>query len=154
MTKLSYRYVTYLLRAIGVLLLAWPFVPPALHAFGLDGVAFWLERPWMLTCHRIPERTMSFLGAKMPMCSRCAGLDLGFGLGLVLGWPYRGPLLLWAWLAVASVLLVLEVYTQGTSLHGIWHPSRLATGLLLSFPVGAAVTAITKRASLEEEQVS
>ena len=102
MNTVQYRYLTYLLRGIGVLLLAWPFVPPALRAFGLDGVAFWLERPWMLTCHRLPERTMSFLGEKMPMCSRCAGLDLGLGLGLVLGWPYRGPMLLWAWLAMAQ----------------------------------------------------
>jgi hypothetical protein len=43
-----------------------------------------------------------------------------------------------------------EVYTQGVGLHGIWHPSRLATGLLLSFPVGAAMTAIMQRSSQEE----
>ncbi|HEX7602973.1 MAG TPA: DUF2085 domain-containing protein [Polyangiaceae bacterium] len=150
MNSVHYRYLTYLCRGLGVLLLAWPFVPPALRAFGLDGAAFWLERPWMLTCHRLPERTMTFLGEKMPMCSRCAGLDLGAGLGLVLGRPYRGPMFLWVWLALASVLLLVEVYTQGTGLHGIWHPSRLATGMLLAFPVGAAVTAIMKRSSLEE----
>lgn len=150
MSQLQFRYLTYLLRGIGLLLLAWPFVPPALRIFGLDSVAFWLERPWMLTCHRIPERTMNFVGEKMPMCSRCAGLDLGAGLGLLVGWPYRGPMLLWVWLALASVLLFLDVYTQGAGLHGIWHPSRIATGMLLSFPVGAAMTAIMKRASKEE----
>jgi len=151
MSAARYRHLTYALRGIGVLLLAWPFVPPALRALGLDGAASLLEWPWTLTCHRLPERTMSFLGEKMPMCSRCTGLDLGAGLGLLLGRPYRGPLFLWVWLAVASALLLAEVYTQGTGLHGIWHPSRLATGMLLAFPVGAAVTAIMKRSSLEEE---
>ena len=152
MTAVHHRYLTYLLRGIGVLLLAWPFVPPALRAFGLDGAAFWLERPWMSTCHRLPDRTMSFLGEKMPMCSRCAGLDLGAGLGLLLGRPYRGPLFLWTWLGVASALLLADVYAQHAGIHGIWHASRLATGMLLAFPVGAAMTAIMKRSP--EEGVS
>jgi hypothetical protein len=48
------------------------------------------------------------------------------------------------------VLLFLDVYTQESGIHGVWHPSRLATGMLLAFPVGAAMTAIMKRSALEE----
>jgi len=137
--------VKFALRVLGVLLLLWPVAPPLLHAMGAHALATALEWPWSLTCHRLPERTLSAFGSKMPMCSRCMGLDTGFGAGLVVGAPYRGPRLLWAWVGGATLLLLLEMETQNMGMHPIWHLTRTLTGALLAYPVGAAITAIAAR---------
>ncbi len=132
-------------RAIGVLVLLWPFVPPVLRHFGAAGAADAIGWPWSLTCHRIPARTLRVLGELMPMCSRCAGIDLGMGLGLVIGAPYRGPKWMWAWVLGALALLMVELVTQEMGIHPVWHVTRLLTGGLVAYPVGAAITAIASR---------
>jgi len=131
-------------RTLGAIIVLWPIAPPLLHYLGLHGVAAALEAPWALTCHRIPDRTLHVLGWAMPMCSRCMGLDVGFALGLIAGAPYRGPKLMWAWMAVALVLLLAEHYTQEWGLHPIWHWTRFVTGALLAYPIGTAVTALAR----------
>jgi uncharacterized membrane protein len=78
----------------------------------------------------------------MPMCSRCAGLDVGFGLGLAIAAPYRGPKLMWGWIAVAAALLVVEMVTQESGLHPIWHVTRFVTGALLAYPIGVALAVV------------
>lgn len=133
------------LRILGALIVLWPVLPPLLHSLGAHSLAAALEWPWSLTCHRLPDRTLSVLGSKMPMCSRCMGLDTGFGAGLLVGAPYRGPKLLWAWVGGATLLLLLEMETQNMELHPIWHFTRILTGALLAYPVGAAITAIAVR---------
>lgn len=133
------------LRTLGVSLLLAPVLPPIFHHLGLTGLAAALDAPWTLTCHRLPDRTMELLGAKLPMCSRCTGIVAGLGLGLFVGRPYRGPTVLWACIAVASVLLVLEMLTQDWGWHPAWHTTRLLTGFFLAYPVGAAVTALAVR---------
>lgn len=138
------RALVVALRAIGVLLALAPFLPPVLHKVGLHGAADLLDAPWTLTCHRLPDRTMDLLGTKMPMCSRCTGIVTGLGLGFVVGRPYRGPGVLWACVAIASALLVLEMLTQNWGWHPVWHSTRLLTGFLLAYPVAAAVTALTR----------
>ncbi len=70
------------------------------------------------------------------------GLDVGFGLGLAIGAPYRGPKLMWGWVAVAGALLALEMFTQESGLHPIWHVTRFVTGALLAYPIGVALTAV------------
>lgn len=139
------RAASVALRTLGVLLLLAPVLPPVFHALGLTGLAAALDAPWALTCHRLPERTMELLGTKLPMCSRCTGIVGGLGLGMLAGRPYRGPGVLWACIAVASVLLVLEMLTQDWGWHPTWHTTRLLTGFFLSYPVGAAVTALVVR---------
>ncbi|CAN5478727.1 hypothetical protein BH09MYX1_BH09MYX1_67730 [soil metagenome] len=140
----AWGYIAETLRVVGMLFLLWPFVPPVLHAVGLHSFAAALEYPWSLTCHRGPERTLDLVGYKMPMCSRCTGIDLGIGLGLVLGRPYRGPIAMWIWLIAAVAFMLADVYLL--SANGvIWHPSRIFTGGFLSFPVAAAVSAIARR---------
>jgi uncharacterized membrane protein len=128
--------------ALAIAILAWPVLPPVLHWLGLHVVAAALEWPWAQTCHRLPDRTMHLLGQPMPMCSRCAGLDVGFGLGLAVAAPYRGPKLMWGWIVAATVLLLLEMITQERGLHPIWHVTRLATGALLAYPIGVAFAAV------------
>ena len=139
------RAVVIALRALGVLLVLAPFLPPILRKLGLSSAAEALDAPWTLTCHRLPDRTMELLGSKMPMCSRCTGIVTGLGLGLAIGRPYRGPNVLWACVAIASALLVLELLTQEWGWHPVWHPTRLLTGFLLAYPVAAAVTALARR---------
>lgn len=139
------RVLLALCTALGALLVLAPFAPPALRAAGLFGAADALDRPWALTCHRLPDRTMSLLGTKMPLCSRCTGLVVGLGLGLLVGRPYRGPGALWLTVAIASALLVFEMQTQEWGWHPVWHGTRLATGFLLAYPVAAAVRALARR---------
>ncbi|HSQ68161.1 MAG TPA: DUF2085 domain-containing protein [Polyangiaceae bacterium] len=129
-------------RVLGALIVLWPIAPPLLHHLGVHGVAAALEAPWALSCHRMPDRTLRVFGYAMPMCSRCMGLDVGFALGLLAGAPYRGPKLMWAWMAAALALLLVEHFTQEWGLHPIWHGTRFLTGALLAYPIGAAVTAL------------
>lgn len=139
------KAVLGLLTLIGIALALAPFAPPVLRALGFLHAAEIVDRPWTLTCHRLPDRTMSLLGTKMAMCSRCTGIVTGLGLGLVIGRPYRGTKQLWITLAIASVLLFLEMQTQEWGWHPVSHPTRLLTGFLLAYPVAAAVRAIAAR---------
>jgi len=132
----------HLHRVLGALVLIWPILPPILHMFGLHGLAAALEWPWAQTCHRLPDRTLHVFGSLMPMCSRCMGLDVGFALGLLIAAPYRGPKLMWAWIAIAGALLVVEMVTQNRGMHPIWHVTRFATGALLAYPIGVAIAAV------------
>jgi uncharacterized membrane protein len=84
---------------------------------------------------------LRLFGFFMPMCSRCAGLDIGFALGLVIAAPYRGPKLMWAWVAIASALMAIEIVTQERGVHPIWHATRFATGALLAYPIAVAFAA-------------
>jgi uncharacterized membrane protein len=85
-------------------------------------------------CHQRPERTLTILGAPMVVCSRCAGLYLGVAVGVALPLPKRllpyGRALVIAAVAIAA----LEVLAQDLGLHAApFHPTRLATGLLLGW---------------------
>ena len=139
------RVVLGLLTFLGIVLLLAPFAPPFLRARGYSNAAELIDHPWTLTCHRLPDRTMSIFGSKMPMCSRCTGIVTGLGLGLILGYPYGGPRRLWITLAIASALLFLEMQTQEWGWHPISHPMRLFTGFFLAYPVAAAVRALARR---------
>ena len=139
------RALVLALRVLGALLALSPVAPPVLHALGLHAVAQALDEPWTMTCHRLPERTMTLLGVAMPMCSRCTGLVSGLGLGLLVGAPYRGPAVLRWTVLGAAALLVIEMETQEWGWHPVWHVTRLLTGFLLAYPIGAAVTALAAR---------
>ena len=67
------------------------------------------------------------------------GLDVGFALGLIVARPWRGPKLMWSWMAVAAALLFVEMWTQERGMHAIWHPRRFITGALLAYPIGVAI---------------
>lgn len=135
------------LRGLGVFLLLWPLLPPLFRLVHLDAIADAVGAPWAISCHRDPERTLSLFGSKMPMCSRCMGISIGAGAGLLLGRPYRGPGFMWVWLAAATAFMLVDVYEVNADHHHVFHPSRIATGLLLAFPVAAAASAIARRES-------
>lgn len=133
------------LRVVGALIVLWPILPPLLHMCNLHALAAALEWPWAQTCHRLPDRTLRVFGSSMPMCSRCMGLDVGFGLGMIVARPYRGPKLMWSWMAIAGALLALEIVTQNRGMHPIWHTTRFVTGALFAYPIGVAISAVVIR---------
>ena len=115
----------------------------ALLPLGLLGEA--LELPFVLICHRLPERTLELAGVAMPLCSRCAGIFSGLALGAALCWPRltlpRARLALLA----AGLLMLGDVLTQDLGVHPMWHATRLATGALLGWVASAALMAAIMR---------
>ena len=91
----------------------------------------------VLLCHQLPERTLSFRGEAMIVCSRCAGLygaaALGALFALPRAWLRRGPVLV----AVAVASAVIDVVLQDTGVHPPWHPTRLATGAAIGWTASA-----------------
>lgn len=105
-------------------------------------------------CHRIPARTISFAGVPMPLCSRCAGIFAGLALGALILRP-RVELARWRVLvAVASALMLLDVVTQDLGVHPVWHATRIATGLLFGYAIGAACLLAMRRAGGEENPLA
>jgi uncharacterized membrane protein len=84
-------------------------------------------------CHQRPERTLTILGAPMVVCSRCAGIYLGMAIGVALPLPRRWLPYGRAMVVASLALATLEVITQDLGLHAPFHPTRLATGLLLGW---------------------
>lgn len=89
---------------------------------------------WSGVCHQSPERSFHWFGAPLAVCHRCAGLYLGFALGVVL-WPHLPPA--WramaqrpAWLAACLALPLIDWSLPNSP------ASRFGTGLIAAFPVG------------------
>src|SRR5262245_38469499 len=97
-----------------------------------------IEMPFVLVCHRMPERVLSIAGTPMPLCSRCAGLWLGISVAATLGWPALPLRILRIVVPAAIALLLLELATQDLGMHPIWHSTRFLTGLLVGAPMGGA----------------
>ena len=93
-----------------------------------------LRWPFSLVCHQEPDRSFHWLGWPLAVCHRCAGLYLGFALG-VAAWPHlpagvRRMATRPAWLATCLALLALDWALPNSA------ASRFATGLLAALPVG------------------
>lgn len=139
-----------LLRGFGALFALSPFLPPLLHRWGNDGLADLIDTLWSPMCHRMPERSLAIMGEQMPLCTRCLGLAAGLGLGFVVGAPYWGLRALRIWLTLACGFLFIELTTQDLGWHAVFHPTRLLSGFLVAYPVGAAATALVARLSAPE----
>ncbi len=125
-------------RAAGALLIVAPFLPPLLLAAGVGELAVALDGLWAPFCHRLPERSIFLLGAPLPLCSRCLGLVVGLGAGLAAAWPYAGlRALRWA-VSFGLAFLFVELTTQDLGWHPVFHPTRLLSGFLVAYPIGAA----------------
>jgi uncharacterized membrane protein len=90
-------------------------------------------------CQRDPARALVFLGETLPVCARCSGIYWGLGLGALLLRPRLTPSWLRRWLALASVLMLLDVLSEAFGFRPAWTPLRVLSGALLSYPVGAAL---------------
>ncbi|HEY5372327.1 MAG TPA: DUF2085 domain-containing protein [Polyangiaceae bacterium] len=130
-------------RALRVLLVtaaAFPLVPrltrdiPGLSLLGE------LTLAWFgIQCQRDPTRALALFGESLPVCARCTGIYLGFGLGALLLRPRLAPAWLRAWVALAGALILLDVLSEAFSLRPAWAPLRVLSGALLSYPVGGAL---------------
>jgi uncharacterized membrane protein len=124
-----------------------PWALPLLRAYlplGAFGIA--ADAIFATMCHRLPERSLVIAGVAMPLCSRCAGVFSGAAVGALAAWPRisaRGHRLL---ITAAGAAMLLDVVTQDLGVHPVWHATRLATGFLFGYAVGAAALVALLRA--------
>jgi uncharacterized membrane protein len=135
----EYRYLPSVLRAMLVVAGVLPWLVPVLRArLPLGDVGVALDLVFLPMCHRFPERTLELSGVLMPLCSRCAGIFAGVALGGLLAWPRVG-MGAWRWvLGFAAAVMIIEVATQDLGIHPVYHPTRIATGVLLGYAMAAA----------------
>jgi uncharacterized membrane protein len=129
-----------LLRVLLVAALLLPFVPRLTR--GIPGLSLLGEltlRWFGFQCQRDAARSLVFLGEALPVCARCSGIYLGFGLGALLLRPRLRPTWLRAWVLLASALMLLDVLSEAFGLRAAWAPLRVLSGALLSYPVGVAL---------------
>ena len=105
-------------------------LPWLLLGLSVDHDIWW--RLYQPLCHQIPERSLLVHPIMMVVCSRCAGLYGGMVIGSLLSLVSLPTTLLRQITIIAVVLMIAEVVTQEIGLHGIYHPTRLASGLLLA----------------------
>ena len=134
-----------LVRASGAVLAVAPFLPPIADRMGLPTLAALLDAPWVSACHRMPERSLFLFGEPMPLCTRCLGLVVGLGLGLLVAWPPMSLRALRIAFGLGCAFLFVELTTQDLGWHPVFHPTRILSGLLVAYPVGAAAGAIAKK---------
>jgi uncharacterized membrane protein len=117
-----------------------PFIPHLVEGVPVLGsIGAALDAWFSFQCQRDPARTLHFLGRLLPVCARCLGIYLGLGLGAVLLRPRLGVWPLRIWVGVAALVMLLDVWTEALGMRPPSAPLRLFTGLLLSYPVGAAL---------------
>lgn len=117
-----------------------PFVPILLGGVPvLDAVARAFSAWFEFQCHRDPGRSLSLFGAALPVCSRCFGIYAGLGLGAAVLRPRLDVWPLRIWVGVAALVMLLDVATEMLEMRPAWTPLRVFTGILLAYPVGAAL---------------
>jgi uncharacterized membrane protein len=117
-----------------------PFVPIVLGGVPvLDAIARLFGAWFEFQCHRDPGRSLSLFGAALPVCSRCFGIYAGLGLGAAVLRPRLDVWPLRIWVGVAGLVMLLDVATEMLDMRPAWTPLRVLTGLLLAYPVGAAL---------------
>lgn len=130
-------------RGFGLCLLLLPFLPPFFYARGDTALGDAFD-VWTYACHRLPERSLTIFGEVTPLCSRCFGIMGGLGLGMLVARPFYGLRQLRISLTIGALFLFIELTTQDLGWHEVFHPTRLLSGLLVAFPVGAAAGALAR----------
>lgn len=123
--------VGLVLGALVVLLLPWLQCAMGWPVFD------WVDAVLGLQCHRLEGRVLSVMGEPMAMCSRCAGIYAGIGLGAALARPRWSPKVTSWVVAGAAAGMMLEAASEAMGLIGVLHPIRLVTGVVLSWPVSS-----------------
>ncbi len=113
--------------------------PMVLRWLGRIDWAKAVELPFSVVCHRLPERTLVFSGAPMPICSRCAGMWMGFAFAAALAMPHFSIKRLRLIVLGAGLLLLLDVLAQDFGLHPFSHVTRFITGALFAIPFGGTL---------------
>ncbi|NUQ74777.1 MAG: DUF2085 domain-containing protein [Polyangiaceae bacterium] len=140
-------------RAAFGLVALWIVIATVLAATGPDWLFSALDWPFSFFCRRDPARVLAAAGAPMPLCSRCAGLWLGASVSAAMARPALSARALQITAAVACAIMLAEVVTQDLGLHPVFHPTRIASGLLLSVPFGGALGAWLSRPPIDSPQL-
>lgn len=102
-------------------------------ALPLGVVGEWLHALFGVVCHQRAERSLALLSVLMPVCSRCAGVFAGVGLGAAFARPRLGLPAARLLFAASGLAMLADVLTQELGLHAPWHVGRLATGVLVGY---------------------
>lgn len=117
-----------------------PFFPPLLGDVpGLSWLAAGAESWFEYQCHRDPARSLHVVGWVLPVCVRCSGIYFGLGLGALILRPRLGAWPLRLWVGGAALVMILDVATETLGMRPEYAPLRLVTGMLLAYPVAAAI---------------
>ncbi|WP_437673802.1 DUF2085 domain-containing protein [Sorangium sp. So ce131] len=116
-------------------------IPLARSRLPLGELGAALDLAFAPMCHRMPGRSIALEGVMMPLCSRCAGIFAGVAAGAAIARPRLERA---AWrpiLIAAGALMAIDAATQDLGLHPVWHPTRLATGVVFGYAAAAAFLA-------------
>lgn len=92
----------------------------------LNGLYRWL--PIIMGCHCREDRSFHYHGRPFPVCARCTGMLLGFGLALILCFFVRIPL---GWLLIFLLPGFLDGMIQRFTAYESRNLRRLWTGFFL-----------------------
>jgi uncharacterized membrane protein len=89
-----------------------------------------IDQAFASLCHHLPDRTLSFGGFPMCVCSRCAGLYAGLCIAALLAGRVAGErrCTYRHVFQVGLALMAADIVTQDLGLHPPWHAVRLFTG--------------------------
>jgi len=122
-----------LIAAGAVMVLLLPWLRHLTDASLFDAVEALLG----MQCHRLAGRVIQVGSTQMAVCSRCAGIYAGIGIGVGLGRP-RWLAKTTAWVvAVAGVSMLVEIGLEAFGVVPVAHAIRWMTGMALSWPVAA-----------------
>lgn len=125
------RILSIAFGALGLILLAGAALVPLIAHPGVEAAGRALFR---LTCHGIPERSLTIAGEPMAICARCTGIWAGlltgsllFGIGAL-----RRPVITPRVMFLVALPLIIDGVSQATGLRESTNLLRLMTG----FPTG------------------
>ena len=140
------RQLLFFARSSFVLVGFMPWwLPLARATLPLGPVGQVFDLLFVVLCHRLPERTIEIAGVAMPLCSRCAGIFTGLGLGALIAWPRPTLRVTRYAVVVAGAIMLLDVIAQDLGWHPLWHSTRLGTGILLGYVLSCALVAAIVR---------
>jgi uncharacterized membrane protein len=130
------------LRIVGVILALSPLLAVLARPKVSPGVGEFIYALFSPVCHNKAARTLEVLGVLMPLCSRCFGIFIGFGMAGLFPYPRWGVVACLGYGFVASVLMVVDVIVQDLGLHPLWHSMRILTGAIWGHVCGLGVLAV------------
>jgi uncharacterized membrane protein len=153
--ELDARLLPVVARWVFVVMGVLPWIVPLLRAWlPLGAFGEGLDAAFVTMCHRLPERTMVLAGVAMPVCSRCAGVFGGVTLGALILRP-RLSAAAWRWAITAGgALMLIDVATQDLGIHPVWHATRLLSGGVFGYALGAACVLALQREAAPTSQAS
>ena len=135
-----------LVRALLILAGVSPWLPSLLSDVPVLGHLGTLVEAWFgLQCHRDPARALTIGPLALPVCARCFGIYAGLGLGALVLRPRLAPKFVRVWLYGAVVVMLLDVATELLEMRPPSAALRVATGLLLAWPISVALVDSARR---------